>query len=89
MTFVLIAATVAGHALLCLLAADFLAGLLNWAEDTWLRQGISPLIDRLVVAPNVEHHQRPGGIRQATYWERAGEMLGAHVYRATPARGGY
>jgi ubiquitin-conjugating enzyme E2 variant len=69
MMYVLIAATLLVHALLCLLAADFLAGLMHWAEDTWLRPGVSPLLDRLVVAPNVEHHQRPGGIRQATYWE--------------------
>ncbi|HEX3466551.1 MAG TPA: fatty acid desaturase CarF family protein [Candidatus Elarobacter sp.] len=69
MTYVLIAATVVVHALVCLLAADFLAGLVHWAEDTWLRPGVSPLLDRLIVAPNMEHHQRPGGIRLATYWE--------------------
>jgi len=65
MMYVFIAATVIVHALLCLLAADFLAGLLHWAEDTWAAAG---------------------------FWrgpEWVGERLGAHVYRATPARGGY
>jgi ubiquitin-conjugating enzyme E2 variant len=69
MTYALIAATIVLHALLCLLVADFLAGLIHWGEDTWLRPGISPLLDAWIVLPNVEHHQRPGGIRQATYWE--------------------
>src|SRR5579875_411969 len=69
MTYALLAATIALHVLLCLLIADFLAGFVHWAEDTWLRPGVSPLLDAWVVLPNVEHHQRPGGIRQATYWE--------------------
>ena len=61
--------TVAIEAFLCLLVADFLAGLIHWAEDTWLAPGRNALIDRWVVEPNIEHHRRPGGIRQGTYWE--------------------
>ncbi|HTW83988.1 MAG TPA: fatty acid desaturase CarF family protein [Candidatus Sulfotelmatobacter sp.] len=69
MTYALIAATIVLHACICLLAADFLAGVVHWAEDTWLRPGISPLLDKWVVLPNLEHHQRPGGIH---YWGHCG-----------------
>jgi len=69
MTYALIATLVVIHAFLCLIAADFLAGLIHWAEDTWLRPGVSPPLDRWVVLPNIDHHARPGGIRSATYWE--------------------
>ncbi len=70
MTNLLLAAPgVALHILECLLIADFGAGLLHWAEDTWLAPGRSALLDRWIVEPNIEHHRRPGAIRQGTYWE--------------------
>ncbi len=53
----------------CLLTADFLAGLLHWIEDTFLVPGKNELLDRLVVGPNIDHHKKPGGIREGTYWE--------------------
>lgn len=64
-TTVLTALEIAG----CLLAADFLAGLLHWVEDTYLVPGRNALLDRLIVQPNIEHHRKPGGIREGTYWE--------------------
>jgi ubiquitin-conjugating enzyme E2 variant len=53
----------------CIIAADFLSGLLHWAEDTWLVPGKNAWLDRYIVAPNIEHHEKPGGIRACTYWE--------------------
>jgi hypothetical protein len=53
----------------CLLTADFLSGALHWAEDSWLAPGRNALLDRWIVLPNIEHHERPGSIRQGTYWE--------------------
>jgi ubiquitin-conjugating enzyme E2 variant len=61
-------ATIALEAFVCLLIADFLAGLLHWAEDTWLAPGASPLLDKWVVLPNIDHHRRPGAIREGSYW---------------------
>jgi len=59
----------------CLLIADLCAGLLHWAEDTWLAPGHNALLDRWVVEPNIEHHRRPGAIRQGTYWETNGVTI--------------
>jgi len=53
----------------CLFVADFLTGLMHWAEDTWLAPGRSAFLDRYIVRDNIEHHRRPGSIRAGTYWE--------------------
>jgi len=53
----------------CVVAADFLTGVMHWAEDTWLAPGRSALLDRYIVRDNIEHHRRPGSIRSGTYWE--------------------
>ena len=44
--------------LICILVADFLTGLVHWAEETY---GLStlPLIGKLVIEPNIEHHRNP------------------------------
>jgi hypothetical protein len=79
----------------CLLTADFLSGALHWAEDTWLAPGHNALLDRWVVLPNIEHHERPGSIREGNYWETncvtialaAGAALGCaalHVHAWEP-----
>lgn len=44
--------------LLCLVAADFLTGLLHWWEDTYGDPGW-PVIGELIVKPNILHHQDP------------------------------
>jgi ubiquitin-conjugating enzyme E2 variant len=64
-----IGATVVLHAAVCLLIADFIGGLLRWAEDTYLAPGNSAFLDRYVVHPNIDHHRKPGGIREGSYWE--------------------
>lgn len=65
---VVLTAVIALHAFICLLIADFLAGLMHWVEDTWLAPGKSALLDKWVVLPNIDHHRRPGGIREGSYW---------------------
>ena len=40
----------------CLLAVDFVSGLVHWAEDTFGTE-TTPVFGRWVVAPNVEHHR--------------------------------
>jgi ubiquitin-conjugating enzyme E2 variant len=68
MDLVLPAARALVELLACLLVADFLSGLLHWAEDTWLAPGGWAWLDRYVTADNIEHHRRPGSIRGGTYW---------------------
>lgn len=65
---VLTVATDTARAFGCLLAADFVTGLLHWAEDTWLAPGKSALLDAWVVNDNIEHHRSPGKIRAGHYW---------------------
>jgi hypothetical protein len=56
--------------LTCLLVADFISGLLHWAEDTYAAPGIAgKWFDNVVVVPNIVHHKSPGKIAKATYWE--------------------
>ena len=52
----------------CLLAVDLITGFIHWAEDTWTAPGASKLLDRWVVLDNIEHHRRPGTIREGDYW---------------------
>jgi len=57
-----------GCILVSLLIADFITGLMHWAEDTWLRPGKSALLDRFIVNDNIDHHRYPGKIRAGAYW---------------------
>ena len=43
---------------LCLWAADFLTGIVHWAEDTYCKSRY-PIISALIFEPNKLHHQDP------------------------------
>jgi ubiquitin-conjugating enzyme E2 variant len=58
----------AGCAALSIVIADFMSGLMHWAEDTWLVPGKSALLDRFIVTDNIDHHRSPGKIRAGHYW---------------------
>jgi plasmanylethanolamine desaturase len=68
MDIVLAITAYAGCIFVSLLVADFITGLMHWAEDTWLRPGKSPLLDRFIVNDNIDHHRYPGKIRAGAYW---------------------
>lgn len=63
----------------CLAIADFITGLLHWAEDTWLAPGKSELLDRWVVRDNIDHHRMPGTIRAGHYWQTNRVCISAAV----------
>ena len=65
--FIAIAAY-AGCVLVSILTADFITGLMHWAEDTWLRPGKSAVLDKYIVNDNIDHHRSPGKIRAGAYW---------------------
>lgn len=50
---------------LCILVADFITGLVHWWEDSY---GVPtwPVLGRLIVEPNIDHHLRPGIIGSMT-----------------------
>jgi len=51
-----------------LLVADFITGIMHWAEDTWLAPGQSRVLDRYITDDNIDHHRHPGKIRAGAYW---------------------
>lgn len=68
MSIIIAIASYIGCVAISLLIADFITGIMHWAEDTWLAPGQSALLDRFVVADNLEHHRVPGKIRSGDYW---------------------
>jgi hypothetical protein len=44
-----------------LFAADLVSGFVHWAEDTFFTES-TPVIGPSVIAPNVEHHERPAAM---------------------------
>lgn len=65
--FIALAAYI-GCVIVSILTADFITGLMHWAEDTWLRPGKSDVLDRFIVNDNIDHHRSPGKIRAGAYW---------------------
>jgi hypothetical protein len=53
--------------LLCILAADFISGIIHWLEDTYAVPGKSKFLDKHIVLPNIDHHRNPGYIVRGTY----------------------
>jgi plasmanylethanolamine desaturase len=55
--------------LLCILTADFLTGVIHWAEDTY---GVPtwPLLGPAVIEPNIVHHERPALFTAGNLWHR-------------------
>lgn len=51
--------------LVCILIADFITGLVHWWEDSY---GLPswPVLGKLVIEPNIDHHLRPGIIGSMT-----------------------
>lgn len=62
------------HATLVLLLADLISGLVHWAEDTFFTVA-TPLVGRTIIAPNVEHHERPAAFLSKGYFESNRQLL--------------
>lgn len=63
--------TIAGTAaqfVLIAMAADFVAGLIHWAEDAYFTED-TPIIGPLVIKPNIVHHHFPRFFTQLSWWE--------------------
>lgn len=48
--------------------ADFVAGLVHWAEDAYFTED-TPMIGRLVIVPNIVHHHLPRYFTRLSWWQ--------------------
>lgn len=53
--------------------ADFLSGLIHWAEDTYGHPD-TPIIGPLIIAPNLLHHVKPRDFCKKTYWQSSWDL---------------
>jgi len=54
--------------ILCVVTADFVSGLVHWWEDTYGKRSW-PILGRLVIKPNIEHHARPRSFLAHGVWK--------------------
>lgn len=62
--------SILAQVIMCVLVADFMTGLVHWVEDTY---GVPswPIIGKLVIEDNIEHHRRPNLIgKMGTFFSR-------------------
>ena len=67
--------------LLCLLIADFLVGLVHWAEDTYCWPKL-PFFGSWLCIENILHHEKPANMvnTSATFWQRNYQPIFAAVF---------
>ena len=56
------------------LAAEFIAGLVHWFEDAYIREN-TPLIGGLVGRPNIIHHHFPRYMTRHSWWQSSWDLV--------------
>lgn len=56
------------------LAADFVSGLVHWAEDTFGSVN-TPIIGKWIVAPNVLHHEDGSAFTALSWWQSSWDLV--------------
>lgn len=56
------------------LAADFVAGLVHWFEDAYVRED-TPIIGKYVARPNIVHHHYPRYMTRHNWWQTSVDLL--------------
>ena len=56
------------------LAADFVAGMVHWLEDAYVRED-TPLIGKYVARPNIVHHHYPRYMIRHTWWQTSFDLV--------------
>lgn len=54
--------------------ADFVAGVVHWAEDAYFTEE-TPLIGQQIIRPNIVHHHFPRYFTKLSWWESAQELV--------------
>jgi plasmanylethanolamine desaturase len=58
------------------LAADFVSGVIHWAEDAYIREQ-TPLLGRWIGRANTLHHHLPREMTRKSWWESNWDLLAA------------
>jgi plasmanylethanolamine desaturase len=56
------------------LVADFLSGLVHWAEDAYARRD-TPIIGKWIGEANLEHHRRPRAFVTRSWWKSSWDLV--------------
>src|SRR5580700_985868 len=59
---------------LTVLAADFVAGMIHWLEDAYVRED-TPLIGKVVARPNIVHHHYPRYMTRHNWWRTSWDLI--------------
>ena len=54
--------------------ADFVAGVVHWAEDAYFTEN-TPVIGPQIIRPNIVHHHFPRYFTKLSWWESAAELV--------------
>lgn len=66
--------TVLWQTLLVIMLADFLAGIVHWFEDAYVREN-TPLIGSFIGKANVIHHHLPRYMTRNNWWQSSWDLL--------------
>jgi hypothetical protein len=56
------------------LAADFVAGIIHWLEDAYVRED-TPLIGKWAARPNIVHHHYPRYMTRHNWWQTSFDLV--------------
>ena len=54
--------------------ADFVAGVVHWAEDAYFTEE-TPVIGPTIIVPNIVHHHLPRYFTRLSWWESSAELV--------------
>ena len=78
-----IAQTIVQITLISMLA-DFMAGLIHWAEDAYFTED-TPIIGPLIIKPNIVHHHLPRYFTRLSWWDSSKLLLAVGAVLLTGA----
>jgi hypothetical protein len=84
MNLILTIAQTAIQIMLIAMLADFIAGLIHWAEDAYFTED-TPIIGPLVIKPNIIHHHLPRYFTRLSWWESSKLLLAVGAVLLTGA----
>jgi ubiquitin-conjugating enzyme E2 variant len=56
------------------LAADFVAGMVHWLEDAYVRED-TPIVGKYVARPNIIHHHYPRYMVRHSWWQTSFDLV--------------